>query len=271
VERYESMVRRYGQTARTALDCGMHVHVSIVSPEEGVQILDRMRPWLAVLVALSSNSSVANGADTGHASHRTLEWYQWPCAGPYDAFGSLDAYLAHEDSLLDSGVLLDKGMLSLDARLSREHPTVEIRVADVCSDRNHALAIAALARALVETAGREAAAGVPPRDIASAVLRLASWQAALTGVQGDLVDPTTGRPRPAHAVVASLLKHVREALDDAGDLEFVEETLDELLAYGTGADRARFVMAATSDPAAVVSAALEQTHDNALVLTRQRY
>jgi carboxylate-amine ligase len=31
-------------------------------------------------------------------------------------------------------VLLDEGMLYFDARLSRNHPAVEVRIADVCMD-----------------------------------------------------------------------------------------------------------------------------------------
>jgi carboxylate-amine ligase len=50
-------------------------------------------------------------------------------------------------------------MVYFDARLSRNHPTVEVRIADVCMDAAHATAIAALVRALVECAAQEWRAG----------------------------------------------------------------------------------------------------------------
>ena len=42
------------------------------------------------------------------------------------------AYEALVRSMVDSGVLLDDGMIYFDARISSRYPTVEIRVADVC-------------------------------------------------------------------------------------------------------------------------------------------
>ena len=69
--RYAAMMDGFGLTAREQLTCGLHVHVSVGSDEEGVAVLDRIRIWLPVLAALSANSPFWNGADTGHASNRT--------------------------------------------------------------------------------------------------------------------------------------------------------------------------------------------------------
>ena len=41
--------------------CGMHVHVAIESDEEGVGCLDRIAPWLPVLLAMSTNSPFFDG------------------------------------------------------------------------------------------------------------------------------------------------------------------------------------------------------------------
>jgi hypothetical protein len=40
------MVDEFGEISREAGTCGMHVHVGIESREEGIGIIDRMRPWL---------------------------------------------------------------------------------------------------------------------------------------------------------------------------------------------------------------------------------
>jgi carboxylate-amine ligase len=53
--RYERLARRFGLTAQEQLTCGCHVHVGVGSDEEGVAVLDRIRPWLAPLLALSAN------------------------------------------------------------------------------------------------------------------------------------------------------------------------------------------------------------------------
>ena len=147
-ERYARMTEEFGLLARQQLTCGQHVHVSVESPDEAIGVLDRIRPWLHVLAAISSNSPFWQGQDSGYASYRTVMWGLWPTAGPTDAFGSLAGYRRLVDELLASGAAMDEGMLYFDARPSARYPTLEIRVADVCTDVADAQLIAALARAL---------------------------------------------------------------------------------------------------------------------------
>ena len=47
--RFDQMADRFGLTAREQLTCGCHAHVGVCSDEEGVAVLDRIRPWLAPL------------------------------------------------------------------------------------------------------------------------------------------------------------------------------------------------------------------------------
>ena len=54
--RYQRMTEAFGLTAQEQLTCGCHVHVQVGSDEEGVAVLDRIQPWLAMLLALSANS-----------------------------------------------------------------------------------------------------------------------------------------------------------------------------------------------------------------------
>ena len=86
---------------------------------------------------------------------------RWPSAGPTGPFGSAAEYQRFTEELLRTETVLDRGMLYFDARPSHHHPTVEVRVADVCRDPRDTLLLAALTRGLVETAAREWAAGQP--------------------------------------------------------------------------------------------------------------
>src|SRR5665647_2680772 len=142
--RYAAMMDGFGLTAREQLTCGLHVHVSVGSDEEGVAVLDRIRIWLPVLAALSANSPFWNGADTGYASYRTQAWGRWPTAGPVELFGSAARYHSLIAGYIASGVLLDEGMVYFDARLSRKYPTLEVRVTDVCLCAEDAVLILSL-------------------------------------------------------------------------------------------------------------------------------
>ncbi|MBF4615434.1 carboxylate-amine ligase [Curtobacterium sp. VKM Ac-1376] len=253
--RYRRMMQRYGTIPRHSLTCGLHVHVSIDSPAEGVAVLDRIRTWTPILIALSANSPFHAGNDTGHASFRSIAWNQWPSAGPMERFGSEERYRTVTESMLRTGALLDEGMLYLDARLSRSHPTVEVRVADVPLDPGVTVTIAGIVRALVDTAAEEWRSGSLERDTPACTVRLANWRAALEGLEGELVDPLTGHAAPAREVVTLLLAHVLPALTANGDDQLVERGLADLFARGTGAARQRAAYAATADLGQVALAA----------------
>jgi carboxylate-amine ligase len=253
------LVDRYGLTTAEQLTCGCHVHVSVESDDEAVAVLDRMRVWLPPLLAISGNSPYWQGNDSRYASYRSQVITRWPSTGPTDIFGSADAYQILVSQMVDSGVLLDEGMVYFDARLSQTYPTVEIRVADVCLDMRDAVLVAALCRGLVETSAGQWRAGEQPPPVPSAMLRLATWQAAREGMDGDLLDPLTCRPRPARNVVVDLIEHVRPALRSAGDERLVDERFEQLLARGNGAQRQRSLLAGTADLARLVSELVEIT------------
>jgi len=126
-------------------------------------------------------------------------------------------------------------MIYFDARLSRHHPTVEVRIADVCLYPDDAVLIAALVRSLVETAARSWRMGEPASPVRIELLHMAAWRASRSGLDDQLVDPVTNRPASARAVADQLLEHVRPALIDAGEFSIVKELLEDLLARGNGA------------------------------------
>jgi carboxylate-amine ligase len=233
--RYLRMADAFGLTAYEQLTCACHVHVSISSADEGVAVIDRIRPWLSVLLALSANSPFWQERDSAYASFRYQAWSRWPSAGPTDAFGSPEAYKQTVQQMISTGTLLDTGMVYFDARLSEHYPTVEIRVSDVCLYADDAALIAALARALVETEARRWRAGsaVPAHRVE--MLRLAAWRASRSGLDDVLLNPHTGLPEPAPTIANALLEHVRDALDEAGEADAVTELLCAVLARGSGA------------------------------------
>lgn len=258
-DRYQWMAGRFGTATTDWFVCGCHVHVSVESDEEGVAVLDQLRPWLPVLRAISVNSPFWQGRDSGYASFRSRLWARGPSAGPTELFGSPQGYRRRVADMVASGVILDPGMVYFDARLSERYPTVEIRVADVCLRAHTTVLVAALTRALVETAARDWRAGRPPLDHSVSMLRMASWQAARTGLEQDLLHPVTMRPRPAGEVVRALLGHTAEALAGSGDTSGVEEALAQLLRRGTGAREQRAFLERTGSLRDVVVECVRRT------------
>ncbi|GGL36521.1 glutamate--cysteine ligase [Phycicoccus endophyticus] len=268
-DRYLDMVARFGEIARPGGTCGMHVHVFVESPEVGVSVIDQLVPWLPVVLAISANSPYLQGHDTAYASWRSQAWSQWPSAGPTEAFGSLEAYREVSAQMLASGAARDDGMLYFDARLAAEHPTVEVRISDVCTDPDDAVLIAAALRGLVTRAVRRATGEADEERTAagrsaeyvwrSELLRAAQWRAARHALTGQLLDPATGELAPAAAVLDRLLAVTREALEETGDVELVQDGLRRALAGG-GASRQRAAFERTGEVAGVVDDVVDRTN-----------
>ncbi|MEV5969104.1 glutamate--cysteine ligase [Streptomyces sp. NPDC051921] len=258
-DRYRLIEDRYARLIDDKLTCACHVHVHLGSPEEGVGVLDRIRPWLAPLLAISANSPFWQGQDTGYASWRHQLWSRWPMSGPAELYGDVDGHEETTRAMLASDVLVDDHMVYFDARLSRSYPTVEVRVGDVCQRTEDALLLAVLVRALVETGARAWRAGVAPDPVPTVVLRLASWRASRYGLGGALLNPLTWRPAPAAAVLEALIDHVTPALRAAGDLDRAVRGVELLLTRGTGADLQRAAHAGGAGLAPVVADAVRRT------------
>jgi carboxylate-amine ligase len=256
--RHQRIADKFGLIAEEQLTCGCHVHVQIESEAEGVAVIDRIRGWLPCLLALSANSPFWQAQDSGYASFRSMVWGRWPSAGPTGIFGSAENYHAITRAMVESGTVLDEGMVYFDARLSREHPTVEVRVADVCLAADDVVLVAALGRALVETAARLWRADVPPPPVRTELLRLAAWRAARSGLDGDLLDPA-GRPAPAVQVIRKLVDYVRPVLHDQYELDIVEDLVAAVLKRGNGATAQRHIYRTSGRLADVVTHAVKCT------------
>ncbi|MFI2367698.1 glutamate--cysteine ligase [Streptomyces sp. NPDC018833] len=236
--RYRAMQIQAPQLVAEQLVNGLHIHTSVPCPEVGVAVLNRLRGWLPVLVAMSANSPLWEGHDTGFASWRTVIFGRWPVSGPPPAFRDLADHNERVQTLLDTAIIRDTGQLYWQARLSDRFPTVEVRCPDVQLRADEAVMFAGIVRALVMTAIREADAAAPVPSIAPEVLQAANWQAARHGLGGSLIT-ATGERRSAGDVVAQLMEHITPALDAAGDTREVVSLVHRLLQQGTPADRQR--------------------------------
>jgi len=258
--RYDRMAERFALTMDEQLTCGLHVHVTIASPDEGVAVLDRIRRWLPVLLALSANSPYWRGVDSGFASYRYQAWGRWPSAGPYDLFHDVAGYAQAVAQILESGVSLDEGMTYFDARLSTHAPTVEIRIMDVCLDPEDAAVLAVLIRALVETAAAEWKSGLPADEVRASVLRLESWRASRWGIEEELVHPVYRRRCAAKTVVHSLLAHVADHFISAAEAAQVRRGIREILRRGNGTMQQRRIRRSSDKSADLVAELVRRTH-----------
>jgi YbdK family carboxylate-amine ligase len=256
--RYQDMVERWAGLATEQDICGCHVHVGVPDLETAVAVMDRVRPYLAVLLAMTGSSPFHAGVDTGYDSYRTLSWARWPTAGAPEYLGGARRFAEVVDGLVAAGVIADSSHLYWDVRPSYHLPTLEFRLADVCTDVDDAVLHAALVRSLVRVLAARAARGEPCPRPRPELLRAARWCAARHGIGGQLFDPVQREPAPAVQAVGRMLAELEEDLRDHDEWAEVGDLVAGLFSRGTSAQRQRRTWLRTGDLREVIAAIVRE-------------
>jgi carboxylate-amine ligase len=238
-DRYIQIADLHAGIVNEMSTCGTHVHVGFDDRDLAVAVMNRLRRWLPALLALSAGSPFWDGRDTGFASYRTVLWGRWPSATLPEPFESAAQYDAIVEAMITSGAVLDKGQIYWDLRLSVENPTLEFRIADVGLTVDDAVLQAGLCRALAWTERRAVEAGEPERFYRPELLRAAKWRAARYGLSDQLLDLDERTQVPAATELATLIEHVRPALEDSGDYEEIGTLVKQVLTRGNSASLQR--------------------------------
>jgi len=238
-ERFRRLQTQFPEPAADVVTCGCHVHVGVPSRELGVKALNRVRLWLPVLLAVSGNSPMWQGQDSGWDSYRHLMFSRWPSARLPPPCEDVEAYDAAVEDRISAGEADAPAGVYWFARLSPRYPTLEIRVADTGLTVADTELLASLCRALVSTAVADALDDRPFRPVPETVLESSMRSAARFGLSSLLIDPQTGVMAPGYAVLYQLLEHVTPALTAAGDRSAVAALLAARRSQGSGAARQR--------------------------------
>ncbi|QRY77655.1 carboxylate-amine ligase [Pseudomonas sp. PDNC002] len=150
--RYRQLFVEEGQVARQSLLSGLHVHAEAKGVDR-VKLMNRVLPWLPLLLALSGSSPFWGGRDTGLASYRQSLCGEWPRMGVPPYFTGEAAWQRYVGLLLQYGLMGEPGHAWWFLRPSARYPTLELRITDACPRIDDVLCIAGLFRLLVAQAG----------------------------------------------------------------------------------------------------------------------
>jgi len=257
--RFQKVVEIYARLAAEHVICGCHVHVGVDDRDLAVQVMNRVRPWLPVLLALSASSPFWMGEATGYASYRSVIMSRWPVSGIPAPFASFAEYARVMESLVATEAAADKRQVFEDVRPGIPHQTVEFRIGDSCTRVDESIVLAGLCRALVQVSLDEIADDAPCPEVRPELLRAARWRASRFSLDERLLDPVEGTLLPAAAVVGRLVAHVRSGLEQAGDWEEVTTLVAEILDIGSSAQRQQRAFAGHEGLAAVVDLLVAET------------
>lgn len=234
--RYVRLIDDFQIVGRRNLLCGMHVHVGVRAGVDRVDLMNRLMRWLPLFLALSTSSPFWNRDRTGLLSYRQAAYDEWPRTGIPDHFESQQDYDAFVELLVATAAIDDAGSLWWAIRPSAQFPTLELRVADCCTELDDALAIAALFRCLVRAHVRRPALGRARTSMTRRVIDENRWRAKRHGIDAGFIDEHRATTRSFRNTLAALRVLVAEDADALGCARELAQ-LDVILRRGTSAHR----------------------------------
>lgn len=214
--RYARIVDDFQILGRRNLFCGLHVHVAPPVGVDRVALMNRLMPWLPLLLALSTSSPFWSRRRTGLLSYRQSAYDEWPRSGIPDFFADEAEYGAFRDLLVRAGAMADGSYLWWAIRPAQDHPTLELRIADCCTHLDDALALAALFRCLVRAHVRRPELGAARSALTRRLIDENRWRAKRFGLEAQFIDEHDGATRSCAQWLDAALALVA---DDARRLE----------------------------------------------------
>jgi len=187
-ERYVILARDLQGVARRLIICGMHVHVGIPDDDLRIDLMSQVTYILPHLLALSTSSPFWRGTNTGLMSYRIAVFSELPRTGLPEQFDSWGEYQRHVRVLVNAGIVEDASKLWWDVRPSARFPTLEMRITDICTRLDDAIAVAALYRCWLRMLWRLRRDNQRWRRYAAMLINENRWRAQRYGYDKGLVD-----------------------------------------------------------------------------------
>ena len=258
--RYMGLMMENQLLARQLIICGMHMHIGIEDKDLRVDMMNQLRYFCPHLLALSTSSPFWGGEDTGLKSYRSVIFERLPRTGIPPLMRSWSEYQEFLDVSTATGSIDEPTKIRWDIRLSPKYPTLEYRIADVCTKVDEAIAVCALKVALVAKLLKLRRNNMQWREYRKEFLMENKWRAVRWGIDGKLIDFGKAREIPAKRLIFELLTFVDDVVDDLGiqdEISYVHTILEE----GTSADRQLKKFKETGSMKAVVDMLIEETKE----------
>ncbi len=242
-KRYHEILDDLQIAGRRLITQALHVHIGMPDAETAVRVCDAIRPYLPLLLALTTSSPYFEGEDTGFQSYRTNLFKTLPRSGIPETIGSWQR-LQELILILNQGTILN-GIKELwwDVRPHPTFGTLEIRICDLPSRFDEILAMVALCQTMaVDLAKQTTPTPIPHHEI----ILNNKWHAARYGLAGTYISPQAGNHNTFGKTIAELLDTLRPTATDLGVGKYLAP-IKRILQQGTSAQRQRSIYARTAD------------------------
>jgi carboxylate-amine ligase len=225
-QRYHALFRDMQTIARRMLICGTHVHVGIENDELRLELLNQFSQFLPLLLALSTSSPFWQGENTGLKSFRLTVFDNFPRTGLPEQFRDYHDYQQHMKILEKAEVIQDPTFIWWDMRISARYPTLECRIADMCTRLDDAISLAALTQSILHYLYRMKRDRKTVPVYSRFLVDQNRWRAIRYGVDEGLLDLASEKVIPVNDWLESIAENVYRDAEELGCVKELEQALD---------------------------------------------
>src|SRR5712671_7086556 len=243
-DRYDQVMEDLQMIGQRNMLCGMHVHVELPDPDERLDIMCRMLPFLPLFLALSTSSPFWHARRTGLKGYRLAAYDELPRTGVPELFRTKDEFDAYVAALVRADVIENSSYIWWAIRPSLKYPTLELRAPDCCTLVEDTIAIAALYRTVARHLYHNPWRNDDIDAVARAVVVENKWRAQRYGVHGTFVT------EDGAVTVGEMLERVIEDTAKDADALGCTEAIARcrsIVGDGTSADTQLAVFEANTD------------------------
>ncbi len=235
LDRYRILGAEHRTLARRMAICGMHVHAGILDQNLRVDLMGQVSYFMPHLLALSASSPFWEGQDTGLKAFRPIIIGDLPRSGLPEAFESWNDWTELLDDLAATGMVSDPTKIWWDLRPSARHPTLEIRICDICTWAEDGLTVAALYQSILAFLYHLRQSNQRWRQYRRILILENKWRAQRYGVEAEMADFGKRVLVPFPELIDELVELVRPHAEALGCLAEVEHART-IARRGTSAD-----------------------------------
>jgi carboxylate-amine ligase len=233
-DRYDILARDMQAVVRRLLICGMHVHVGLDDDDLRLDLMQQIAYFLPHLLVLSTSSPFWRGENTGLKSYRLSVFHEMPRTGLPETFDSYGEYQRHVNVLVDAGVIEDATKIWWDVRPSCRFPTLEMRIADICTRLDDTLTVATVYLCLLHMLHRLKRDNQRWRGYSNMLIQENKWRAQRYGFDEGLIDFGKGIIVPYESLLEEIIALTSPSAEELGCKEHLLHART-ILARGTGA------------------------------------
>ena len=279
-ERYRDLQDYTQEVGRQLLIFGMHVHIGFGTDAAQLDLMidiqNQLRYFLPHILTFTTSSPFWHGHPTGLKSYRSIIFENLPRTGIPPVFSSFSDYHALVDTFGRTGALgkgrkdgkPDYTKIWWDCRPQEDFGTLEIRVCDICTTIDEAVAIAALIQALCAKLIELRNQNLSWRIYRNELIAENKWRAVRYGLDGKLIDYGQRESIPMRFLAHELLELIDDMVDDLGSRQEIN-SIHAILEKGSSSDRQlavyRKCKANGADDAEALKAVVDHLRDETML------